>query len=54
VLLDELQPPVGLERCGVVTLARHRTSAVEPVRIEPPGLAQQVLGHDLPDPYGGA
>lgn len=51
VLPDDVQPPVGLKRCGVVTLELHGSPAVEPVLVEPPGLAQLMLWRDLPDPY---
>ncbi len=51
VLPDDVQPPVGLKRCGVVTLELHGSPAVVPVLAEPPGLVQLMPWRDLPDSY---
>lgn len=51
VLPDDRQAAAGAKRCGVVTLELHRSPPVEPVLVEPEGLAQLTLWRDVPDPF---
>ncbi len=51
VLPDEIQPALGVKRCGIVSLTFDTATPVRPQFIEPSGLAQFTLTRDLPDPY---
>ena len=51
VLPDEVQPPLGAKRCGVVSLELPDGAPPRPRFVEPDGIAQLTLTRDLPDPY---
>jgi 3',5'-cyclic AMP phosphodiesterase CpdA len=50
VLPDEVQPTLGVKRCGVLTVDLTSPDAQVEL-VEPPGLAQLTIGRDMPDPY---
>jgi hypothetical protein len=50
VVPDEIQQPLGVKRCGVLTLDLTSSGARFEL-VEPPGLAQLTMGRDIPDPY---
>jgi 3',5'-cyclic AMP phosphodiesterase CpdA len=52
VLPEALQRTIGLKRCGVVSLELAGDASAVVQLVEPPGLAQQTLGRDIPSPYG--
>jgi 3',5'-cyclic AMP phosphodiesterase CpdA len=47
---DEVQPVMGVKRCGILTVDLTSTGALVEL-VEPPGLAQLTIGRDMPDPY---
>jgi 3',5'-cyclic AMP phosphodiesterase CpdA len=52
VLPDWLQAPVGAKRCGLVELELAAPGAGPSARfVEPDGMAQLMLGDDIPSPY---
>jgi hypothetical protein len=51
VLPDQVQPVLGVKRCGIVSLAFGAGTPPRPEFIVPPGLQQLTLTRDLPDPY---
>ncbi len=51
VLPDEAQPVLGAKRCGIVSLKLAPGTPAQPQLIEPPGITQLALHHDIPDPY---
>ena len=51
VLPDWLQPSVGVKRCGIIELELPAVGDPEFVCVEPVGMAQLVLGEDIPSPY---
>jgi hypothetical protein len=53
VIPEEVQPTLGTKRCGVLSLTLHEAGEFETAIVEPTGLAQQMLGVDVPNPYVG-
>jgi len=51
VLPDQVQPVLGVKRCGIVSLTFGAGTKPKPELIEPPGLGQFMIIRDLPDPY---
>jgi 3',5'-cyclic AMP phosphodiesterase CpdA len=51
VLPDQVQPVLGVKRCGIVSLTFGTGTPPRPELIEPPGLGQFMVTRDLPDPY---
>ena len=51
VLPDDAQPTFGTKRGGILTLQLHDDGPGHPTLVEPPGFAQHVLIHDVPNPY---
>ena len=51
VLPDERQPTIGLKRCGLLSLLLDDDGTARVELVEPEGIAQQVLGLDVDDPY---
>jgi hypothetical protein len=51
VLPDQVQPVLGVKRCGIVSLTFDAGAKPRPELIEPPGLGQFMITRDLPDPY---
>jgi alkaline phosphatase D len=51
LLPDDLQPPVGLKRCGILEFELGTSEPVEITLVEPPGLRQLVALRDVPDRY---
>ena len=51
VLPDQVQPILGMKRCGIVSLDLASGTSPEPVLVEPDGIAQLTVGTDIPDPY---
>jgi 3',5'-cyclic AMP phosphodiesterase CpdA len=51
VIPEEVQPTFGTKRCGVLSLTLHEAGEFATAIVEPTGLAQQMLGVDLPNPY---
>lgn len=52
VIPDRIQPVLGRKACGVVELGLDEDGAVDVALRIPPGVAQQYLVDDIPDPYG--
>jgi 3',5'-cyclic AMP phosphodiesterase CpdA len=52
VLPERTQPTFGHKRCGIVTLELDGTPIVDPLLVEPDGVAQLTLTEDIPSPYG--
>jgi hypothetical protein len=50
VLPDQVQPVLGVKRCGIVSLA-FGPGTPAPEFVTPPGLGQLMVTRDLPDPY---
>ncbi len=46
------QPMFGEKRCGLLSLTLGPDAGVESHLVEPPGIAQLVLGETTPNPYG--
>lgn len=51
VLPDALQPTLGAKRCGVLDVELHASGVAQHALVEPAGLAQLTLNHDIPSPY---
>lgn len=51
LLPDASQRPVGIKRCGIVSLELSSHDTVQPQFIEPDGMMQLTLVRDIPDPY---
>ena len=51
VLPERMQKSVGLKRCGVVALDLGPDATAMAELVEPPGVAQLTLAHDIPNPY---
>jgi 3',5'-cyclic-AMP phosphodiesterase len=51
VVPEDIQPSFGTKRCGLLSLTLHETGEFDAAIVEPSGLAQQMLGVDLPNPY---
>ena len=51
VLPDHAQPVLGAKRCGLLALTLATGVPARAELIEPPGIAQFVIGRDFPDPY---
>jgi 3',5'-cyclic AMP phosphodiesterase CpdA len=51
VLPDTIQPVFGAKRCGVVSITLGAAGRADVEIVEPPGVAQHVLGEDVPNPY---
>ncbi len=51
VLPDEVQPPLGTKRCGVLSLDLHDDGQATTHLVEPGGMSQHTLLRDVPDPY---
>ena len=51
VLPDQVQPILGMKRCGIVSLDLASGMSPEPVLVNPDGIAQLTVGTDIPDPY---
>jgi hypothetical protein len=53
VLPDDVQPPVGTKRCGILTATFDADGSGPSVTlVEPDGIRQLMLRRDLPNPYG--
>ena len=50
VLPDEVQPPLGTKRCGVLSLDLHDDGQATRHLVEPGGMSQHTLLRDVPDP----
>jgi predicted MPP superfamily phosphohydrolase len=50
VLPDAAQAPMGIKRCGILSVELDRSGATVAL-VEPAGVQQLTLGHHLPDPY---
>jgi 3',5'-cyclic AMP phosphodiesterase CpdA len=51
VIADGAQRPLGIKRCGIVSLELADRTPVRPQFIEPDGMMQLTLARDIPDPY---
>jgi hypothetical protein len=51
VLPDQVQPVLGMKRCGIVSLELTSDTSPESVLVEPDGIVQLTVGTDIPDPY---
>lgn len=51
VLPGELQPAVGVKRCGILEVGLSPEHSVSVRHVEPPGLSQHTLIRDVPSPY---
>jgi 3',5'-cyclic AMP phosphodiesterase CpdA len=52
VLPEDVQPTVGAKRCGLLSVELHHSGRAAATLIEPSGLTQLTLIHDIPNPYG--
>jgi 3',5'-cyclic AMP phosphodiesterase CpdA len=50
-LPDDVQPLIGAKRCGIVALTLDRDGTIRSEIVEPRGLRQLTLAHDIPSPY---
>ena len=51
VLPDQVQPPLGTKRCGIIALDLASDTSPAPLMAEPDGIMQLTAGTGLPDPY---
>jgi 3',5'-cyclic AMP phosphodiesterase CpdA len=51
VLPEEMQPTIGVKRCGLVDVELAADGVVAHRLVEPPGLVQLSLGDEVPNPY---
>lgn len=50
-LPDRIQATLGQKRCGALSVGLRDDGNVDVAMVEPPGVAQLVLGRDIADPY---
>jgi hypothetical protein len=51
VLPDAVQPTLGIKRCGLLSLELKSDGQAAVELVEPDGIRQHTLRHDVPDPY---